>query len=75
MYIAKERFEDSRASVDQVTGTYIHELGNILGYKGNIGPKSGAYTVWGDPRGIGVAKDTDNGANFQKCVNAAGIDF
>ena len=51
-------------------GIYIHELGNILSFK-----QTGSSYSYGDPNGIGRAKDKDTGANFQNCVFPSSINF
>ena len=51
--------------IDVLQGAYIHEWGNILAYRYG----GGNYDKFGDKAGIGKQyKDTDTGANFQRCV-------
>lgn len=50
-------------------GAFFHEWGNILSAK----VAGGNERKFGDPAGVGRAKDTDTGANFQRCVDASTI--
>lgn len=55
---------------DILEGAYIHEYGNILAYKFG----GGNFYKFGDKAGIGKGfKDTDTGANFQRCVFPSSI--
>jgi len=55
---------------DVLEGAYFHEYGNILSYKYG----GGNYYKFGDKGGIGgFFKDTDTGANFQKCISPSSI--
>lgn len=49
---------------------YFHELGNILSYRLTSlkYPPPPSYVKYGNPNGIGEAKDTDTGAKLQLCI-------
>jgi YD repeat-containing protein len=57
--------------IDVLEGAYIHEYGNILSFK--YGGKN--YYKFGDKAGVGIVKDQDSGANFQRCVYPSSIAF
>ena len=50
---------------------FFHEWANILSAK----VAEGREGKFGDPAGVGRAKDTDTGANFQRCVDASPIQY
>jgi RHS repeat-associated protein len=57
--------------VDVLQGAYIHEYGNLLAYK--YGGRD--FYKFGDKAGVGNGKDTDTGANFQRCVFPSSVKF
>jgi RHS repeat-associated protein len=62
-YIASDLY--ATISQDEKVRTYFHELGNILAAKAT-GDIKGSH--FGDPHGIGKAKDPDTGARLEKCI-------
>jgi YD repeat-containing protein len=65
VYIQSGSWNYPNYPLDVLQGAYIHEYGNILSYKygGNN------FYKFGDKAGVGKSfKDTDTGANFQRCV-------
>jgi RHS repeat-associated protein len=52
-------------------GAFFHEWANILSAK----VAGGREDKFGDPAGVGRGKDTDTGANFQRCVDASTIQY
>ena len=52
-------------------GGFFHEWANILSAK----VAGGNERKFGNPAGVGRAKDTDSGANFQRCVDASTIHY
>ena len=63
VYIASDLY--GMISADERVRTYFHELGNILAAS-ITGDIQGAH--YGNPNGIGNAKDPDTGARLETCI-------
>ena len=65
VYIQSGAWNYLNYPLDVLQGAYLHEYGNILSSKYGHGDEN----KFGDKAGIGrTFKDTDTGANFQRCV-------
>jgi len=68
--ISKEEYHDQDRSIKDNYASFVHELGNILATR-----YFHDSLRFGDPNGIGQARDQDTGAKLQRCVFPSSINF